>query len=186
MRPATLAPLAACAAALTVITSCLVASPAAAAGRSALPLLGYIPATATHKLDRFDPASGRLLRPITLPRRPLDMAIAPDGRIAYVASGPDIRRPIGTVSAIDLATRRVRAVINIGGYPLAVAVAPDGSFAYVALLRSVVVIDTSSLKVVKRDPHPRAGGGHRGAARRGTAQAHPLRPEPERGHSDGD
>src|SRR5262249_924419 len=44
------------------------------------PLTGYVLAGQTNKLDRLNPATDRMLRPVTLSRAPDAMAIAPGGR----------------------------------------------------------------------------------------------------------
>ncbi len=99
---------------------------------------------------------------------PSSVAIAPDGRTAYVsAAGADrllvvdleaMGRAMGSSVAgadphpdpyladrLDLAGRFVRAALPTGPVPVAVAVAPDGRRAYVAdrLGDTVTVIDTS-------------------------------------------
>jgi hypothetical protein len=83
----------------------------------------------------FDLASNRLVKPVKLSGPPVAIAIAPDGKTAYVVISSD------TVTPIDLATNRAGKPIKVGGKPgaesfmgepLAIAIAPDGRTAYLA------------------------------------------------------
>jgi YVTN family beta-propeller protein len=81
----------------------------------------------------------RLPGSISLPNSPIGLAMAPDGRHAYVTYLS------GTMSVIDTATNTVAATINVGGGALGVAVTPDGRHVYVAhwLVAMVSVVDTA-------------------------------------------
>ena len=59
--------------------------------------------------------------------KPAGVAVAADGRFAYVAS-PDDK----AVSVVDAAERKVVGRIEVGGGPLGIAVTPDGATVYVA------------------------------------------------------
>jgi YVTN family beta-propeller protein len=83
----------------------------------------------------FDLATDRPGKPVKLSGPPVAIAIAPDGKTAYVVISSD------TVTPIDLATSRAGKPIKVGGKPgaerfmgepLAIAIAPDGKDAYVA------------------------------------------------------
>jgi YVTN family beta-propeller protein len=54
------------------------------------------------------------------------VAIAPDGKHAYVTNSGD-----GTVSVITTATGAVSPPITVGNHPIRVAITPDGKHAYV-------------------------------------------------------
>jgi len=76
---------------------------------------------------------------------PKSVAIHPDGRFAYVANSRD-----GSVSVVQLTSRKVRATIGVGAEPVALALSPNGSRLYVANSSSnnLVVIDTDKNTVV--------------------------------------
>jgi DNA-binding beta-propeller fold protein YncE len=87
----------------------------------------------------FDLASGKLGKQIKLSSgQPESIAIAPDGKTAYVVGQSS--RTVITVTPIDLRTLKTGKLIsfrtkpwpkNYFGSPLAIAVAPDGATAYV-------------------------------------------------------
>jgi DNA-binding beta-propeller fold protein YncE len=121
-------------------------STASASRFSGPPLTGYLTAGMTYKLDRFDPATDRMLRPITVGRAPSEMAIAPGGRMAYVATS------YSTVWAVNLTAGTARKVTGVGPYPYGVAFSADGRTAYVVTRRALVAIDAATRRVVKRLP----------------------------------
>jgi len=84
------------------------------------PLIGYVLAGQTNKLDRLDPATDRMLRPITLSRAPDAMAIAPGGRTAYVLTTRS------AVWAVNLVTGTAARVQGVGPYPYEVAFSAGG------------------------------------------------------------
>jgi DNA-binding beta-propeller fold protein YncE len=84
----------------------------------------------------FDLTTSRLGKPVKLSGQPDSIAIAPDGKTAYVAIYAS-----GTVTPIDLATNAAGKPIKVSGKPLAtpfygqpmaIAISPDGKTAYVA------------------------------------------------------
>jgi DNA-binding beta-propeller fold protein YncE len=92
-----------------------------------------------------DLATGKLGKPVKLGSGeggPEAIAIAPDGKTAYVVSLPGVRSSrVITVTPIDLTTDTAGNPINVStkpmpmgffGEPLAIAIAPDGTTAYVA------------------------------------------------------
>jgi len=98
-------------------------------------------------IEPIDLASGRALRAISVPGL-LDAAVAPDGRVAYVASG-------NALEPIDLATGgvgrpvRLPMMLGIG----AIAITADGRTAYVGNVKPekpsdgmVVPIDLTTLR----------------------------------------
>lgn len=74
--------------------------------------------------------------------RPVDVAMAPDGRTLYMAGCKPICTP-GFVELLDTATQRFTREIEVDGNPYRIAVAPNGARAYTANLSgpSVSVID---------------------------------------------
>jgi len=75
---------------------------------------------------------------------PIDVAVSPDGRHAYVTDLYD-----GSVRVIDTATNQLTAKIGIGGVLGGVAVSPDGKRVYVADQQgAVAVIDAATNTLV--------------------------------------
>jgi DNA-binding beta-propeller fold protein YncE len=72
-------------------------------------------------------------KPITVSGEPVAMAIALDGKTAYMING----FPSRTVTPIDLATNTPGKPITLSGEPVAMAIAPDGK-TYVAISRGTV------------------------------------------------
>ena len=66
-------------------------------------------------------------KPIRVGSSPSDIAITPDGKTAYVASGG-----AGTVTPIATATNTAGKPIRVGELPDDIAITPDGKTAYVA------------------------------------------------------
>jgi YVTN family beta-propeller protein len=100
----------------------------------------------------LDARGHRALAEIPLPEgsRPMGLALSPDGRRLFVSNGR-----AGTVSAIDVASRRVAATgAGVGARCWGIAVTPDGRKLYVANGPSddVAVLDASTLAVLKRIP----------------------------------
>ena len=86
---------------------------------------------------------------------PVGMALAPDGRTAYVGLGR-----ANHVAVVDVASRQVRGYVLVGKRAWGLAVSRDGKRLYVAngLSDDLTIIDTGSLKGVKtlkvgRVPH---------------------------------
>jgi YVTN family beta-propeller protein len=82
----------------------------------------------------IDLAAGRLGKPVKLSGEPEAIAIAPDGKTAYVVM-------YSSVTPVNLATGRAGKPIKVGGKtpsaaffgePMAIAISPDGTTAYVA------------------------------------------------------
>lgn len=86
---------------------------------------------------------------------PVGMALAPDGRTAYVGLGK-----ANHVAAVDVGTKQVKAQVLVGKRAWGLAVSRDGKRLYVAngLSDDMTLIDTAGFKAVKtikvgRVPH---------------------------------
>ena len=81
-------------------------------------------------------ATGAVSAPINVGPKPSGIAIAPDGKHAYVANNGTGLVGTGsesnTVSVIDTAKGVVSDTITVGNGPVGVAVTPDGKHVYVA------------------------------------------------------
>ncbi|MEU7876130.1 cytochrome D1 domain-containing protein [Dactylosporangium sp. NPDC049140] len=80
----------------------------------------------------IDTATYKVIAKITVGRNAKDVAVAPDGKHAYVVADEAYMNSRGNVSVVDTATNTVTATIQVGGLPKAIVVAPDGRHAYVA------------------------------------------------------
>ena len=125
-------------------------------------------------VSRIDAATGAVSAPISVDTdpgtSPQAVAIAPDGKHAYVTSilrsATDLEGNVGdgTVSVIATATGKVSAPIPVGKEPGTVAIAPDGKHAYVTSLDgtsgegTVSAITTATGKVSARIPGADAPG----------------------------
>lgn len=93
---------------------------------------------------------------IPVPRRPLEVTVAPDGTKAYithVAVAPADNLPVtDTVVVIDLQRNRVATQIPVGPASFSLALSPDGGRLYVPDWRenALQIIDTSSNTVITR------------------------------------
>jgi hypothetical protein len=82
------------------LAACVLPASAAAASRTSRPgVIGYLTELMTNKLDRFDPATDRMLAPITVGRAPFAMAIAPG---AGWPTSPAPTRPFGRVDGYQV------------------------------------------------------------------------------------
>ncbi|MFI5395990.1 MAG: hypothetical protein ACHQ9S_10695 [Candidatus Binatia bacterium] len=89
----------------------------------------------------FDTATKIVSRRATLSRVPVQMAVTPDSKFAYLTN-QDLGGSAGTLSMVDLKTGAVGQLLP-AAVPSAVAAAPDGTFVYVANTESdeIAVID---------------------------------------------
>ena len=89
---------------------------------------------------------------------PVGVAVSPDGKWVYVATGHG-----NSVMIIDAATRKIVSTIPTGNRPWGVALSRDGSRLYTAngLSNNVTVIDTAARKAIATIP---AGDGTWGVA----------------------
>jgi YVTN family beta-propeller protein len=85
------------------------------------------------------------VRSIDLPSPGTGLAVAPDGRTAYVTA-------ISGVLVVDTATGRVEKAITTGDTPQAIAIGPDGKRGWVAdfLSRHVIELDLGTNTVAAR------------------------------------
>jgi YVTN family beta-propeller protein len=94
---------------------------------------------------------------ISVGKHPLDVAITPDGRRAYVTNyGPEQEEArngdLDTVSVIDLASDAVTATVQAGSNPWGVAITPNGGRAYIVATDTVKVLDTSTNTITDSIP----------------------------------
>jgi YVTN family beta-propeller protein len=81
--------------------------------------------------------TGAVGKAITVGSGPAGIAIAPNGKTAYVTDAGTT--PIGdTVTPINLKTHKALAPITVGDGPQGIAITPDGSTAYVANAGGIV------------------------------------------------
>jgi YVTN family beta-propeller protein len=116
------------------------------------------------------PSSSQVLATIPVDVQPRWVAIAADGRRAYVTMDePGADGAVGGVAVIDTQAGAVTATINVGP-PSGVVVAPDGRRAYVPNWDSdhargvVTVIDTDTNTVIDSITISGRGGGPKGVA----------------------
>jgi YVTN family beta-propeller protein len=95
------------------------------------PILYVIGSSGT--VTRVDTATSQARPVIKVRGQPTAVAVAPDGRIVYVASlNAGVSGQDGTVTPITTATNQSGTPINVGDVPDAIAITPDGQTAYVA------------------------------------------------------
>src|SRR5262245_61064711 len=94
-------------------------------------------------------ASLELVATVDVGRQPKQVAISPDGRLAYVTNFGS-----GSVSVVDVPARKVLRTLPTGGAPVEVAFAPDGRFVYVTNFRpgKLWKIDAATHAVVAEAP----------------------------------
>jgi len=110
------------------------------------PVIGYVLAGSTNRLDRLAPATDRMLAPVRLSWAPDAMAIAPGGQTAFVLTSRS------AVWAVNLATGKAGRVTGVGAYPYAVAFSADGATAYVLTRHALVAVDAVTRKVLAQIP----------------------------------
>jgi YVTN family beta-propeller protein len=101
----------------------------------------YVTSLADDTVSVLDTATNAVST-IPLPHAgPCGVALAPDGKRAYVANNR-----IDTVSVIETTNNTVAATVSVGPGPAGIAIAPDGEHAYVANSGSntVSLIDTAT------------------------------------------
>ncbi|HEX5146603.1 MAG TPA: PKD domain-containing protein [Conexibacter sp.] len=113
---------------LTLLGTAVGLTPAASAAR---PVKGYVASVVGAQLTPFDAGTGVFGTPLSLSGNPWGVAIAPDGRTAYLANAGT-----NTVTPIDTATDTPGTPIVVGNTPRTIGITPDGRTAYVADLGS--------------------------------------------------
>lgn len=125
--------------AASVVLGLVLASPAAAAR------LAYVTNSGDGTVTVLDADANAPVGTVTVGGEPTDVAITPDGSLAFVANLN------GTVSVISTATNQlVGGPIAVGAKPRGIAISPDGSRAYVSNSAdgTVSVIDVATRGVV--------------------------------------
>jgi YVTN family beta-propeller protein len=97
----------------------------------------------------IDPAQGRRVATIPVPKGPHGLVITPDGRKVYVSSDG-----ASTVSVIDTASDRVAGSIEVGANPHGLAISRDGRTVLVSVYgaNEAVAVDTASDRITTRVP----------------------------------
>lgn len=102
-------------------------------------------ASGMNKVQIFDANLTNILKEITVGSQPAEVTFSKDGKYAFVANGGS-----GTVTAIEVATKTIKATISVGEIPVGAWPGVDGRM-YVDNERSktVSIIDLASLTIVK-------------------------------------
>ena len=98
------------------------------------------------KVDIIDESSLKTVASLKTGKGPHEVRVAPDGRNAYVVAG-------GTITAIDIAKRAVRATFDLGDVVTHdIRISRDGTrlWAACAPTRTVIEVDTDKGTVLKR------------------------------------
>jgi DNA-binding beta-propeller fold protein YncE len=99
--------------------------------------------TSAQTVTPIDLTTNTAGKPITLTDPADAIAIAPDGKIAYVING----FPSRTVTRINLATNTAEKPINLSAEPEEIAMAPGGNTAYLTVAASTKVKPGSKITV---------------------------------------
>ncbi|MEA5363104.1 YncE family protein [Amycolatopsis sp., V23-08] len=104
------------------------------------------------------PAGRKVAVPVDWPS---GVAVAPDGRHAYVGNAGPPDRPDDTVAVVDLGTQSVTAALPVAPHPMALALTPDGHRLVVASTGpaktpagAFTVLDPDARRVVATIPLP--------------------------------
>ncbi len=104
----------------------------------------FVTNTDSNTVSVLDPATNTRLRNDSVGRRPVGLAVTPDGSKVLVANNNS-----GTVSVLDVGSDKLIQTIRAGTGPSGIAITPDGTRTYVSNVDSndVSVLDTSTGKV---------------------------------------
>jgi DNA-binding beta-propeller fold protein YncE len=105
------------------------------------------------RVDIIDEATLRTLGSVNTGKSPHEVRVGPDGRTAYVVSGP-------TITAIDLSSRTIKRTFDLGEFAAHdVRISRDGRRLWAACARqqTVLEVDTESGAVLNRFPTNRDG-----------------------------
>jgi YVTN family beta-propeller protein len=104
------------------------------------------------RLDRidiyhFDGHDLKLAKRLALPKMPSHMAFSSDSSMAFIT-----QQGSNQISAVDLATQKVKWTMPVGKLPAGIAMTPDDKYLLVGIMGSdyVQVIDWRSQKLVKK------------------------------------
>jgi YVTN family beta-propeller protein len=135
----------------------VVASIAAASASAAQ--LAVVAERDSNQVSMVNLATSKVIgTPVAVGKKPVSVAITPDGRHAYVTNEAG-----KSVSVIETGLRRIVATVELGKEPFGIAITPDGKYAYVTDFadEEVSVISTQTNAVVKSIP---VGDGPTGVA----------------------
>ncbi|HLI44804.1 MAG TPA: YncE family protein [Acidimicrobiales bacterium] len=100
--------------------------------------IAYVANYTSNTVTPVDLRTGKAGKAIPAGIGPADIAIAPDGKTAYVTDDGSASALGDTVTPIDLATDTPETPIKVGAGPQGIAITPDGSTAYVADAGAIV------------------------------------------------
>jgi YVTN family beta-propeller protein len=155
-------------AALFLISTCLIATPASAGffSRSKSDYLSptalaatadggtmFIACATANHVAVFDVASGKVAKTIEMPESPLGLALSADGKQLVVTCAA----PASSVCIVDTASGKITATIPTGHTAMAPVLSPDGKTLYVCnrFNNCIAVIDLAQRKEINRVAVPR-------------------------------
>src|SRR5947209_9832744 len=94
--------------------------------------IAYVANAGSTNVTTIATATGTVRSTIPLSNNPISIAIAPDGKTAYVVDG-------ASVTPVDTATGAARPPITVGSNVYGIAITPNGKTAYVAQLTGGVI-----------------------------------------------
>src|SRR3954451_1439243 len=92
-------------------------------------------------LTLADVSTNKVINRVPIGGQTSAVAMAPDGKLAYVASG-------ARVAVVDLAKQAVVGGLNVGGGVQGLAISADGARVYAARQAGVDIVDTHALQVI--------------------------------------
>lgn len=107
--------------------------------------IAYVANYASNTVTPVDLRTNKAGHPILAGIGPADIAIAPDGRTAYVTDDGSASALGSTITPINLATNRPEAPIKVGPGPQGIVITPDGHTAYVADAGAIVAGQTGGV-----------------------------------------
>ena len=121
-----------------------------AAASASAAQLGVVAESGSNQVSMVSLATSKVIgTPVAVGKKPVSVAITPDGRHAYVTNEAG-----KSVSVIETGLRRIVATVELGKEPFGIAITPDGKYAYVTDFadEEVSVISTQTNAVVKSIP----------------------------------
>ncbi|MGH7596926.1 MAG: beta-propeller fold lactonase family protein [bacterium] len=115
-----------------------------------------------HHAALVNPNNGEVFAKLPTGKGPHEIAVSPDGALAYVANSGPRGEPGNTITVLDLKTRAVKTIFDLGSYtqPHDLRVSRDGSLLWVACApaQKILEIDARSGKILKTWETKQEGG----------------------------